>query len=56
MLGNYSKFIGSIVGGVVGILVSNFGLPEAFASPEIQSMVTVALSAAFTYAFPANKS
>lgn len=56
MLGNYSKFLGSIVGGIFGILVGNFGLPTEYATPEIQNVVTVIMSALFTYAFPANQS
>lgn len=55
MLGNYSKMIGSVVGGVLGLLVSIFGLPAEFASPEVQGLVTVIMSAVFTYAFPANQ-
>jgi|EndMetStandDraft_8_1072994.scaffolds.fasta_scaffold1072172_2 hypothetical protein len=55
MLGNYSKAIGALVGGVFGVLVSRYGLPDAWATPEIQGAVTVLLSAACTWAFPANK-
>jgi hypothetical protein len=54
MLGNYSKLVGSVVGGVFGLLVANFGLPAEWATPEIQGAVTVIMSAAFTYLFPAN--
>lgn len=55
MLGNYSKLIGSLVGGIFGVLVSRYGLPDAWATPEIQGAVTVLLSAACTWAFPANE-
>jgi len=55
MLGNYSKAIGALVGGVFGVLVSRYGLPDVWATPEIQGAVTVLLSAACTWAFPANK-
>ena len=54
MLGNYSKFIGSIVGGVVGMLTA-IGIPVEWATPEMQSAIVVAMSAIFTFFFPANK-
>lgn len=54
MLGNYSKIVGSLVGGLFGVMVANFGLPAEWATPEIQSAVTVIMSAVFTYMFPAN--
>jgi len=55
MLGNYSKFYGSLVGGIVGVLVSKYGLPAELATPEIQGAVTVLLAAVTTFLFPANK-
>jgi hypothetical protein len=55
MLGNYSKAIGALVGGIFGVLVSRYGLPEAFATPEIQGAVVTLLAVAATWAFPANK-
>jgi hypothetical protein len=54
-MGNYSKLVGAVVGGVAGVLVSRFGLPTEFATPEIQGAVTVILSAVATFLFPANK-
>jgi hypothetical protein len=54
-MGNYSKLIGSLVGGVIGIAVSRWGLPAEWATPEIQGAVTVILGAAATFIFPANK-
>lgn len=53
-MGNYSKLIGSIVGGVVGWLGSKYALPPNFTSPEMQAAATLILSAAATYLFPAN--
>jgi hypothetical protein len=53
-MGNYSKLIGSIVGGVVGI-AATFGLPAEWATPEIQGAIVVILSAIATFIFPANK-
>lgn len=53
-MGNYSKLIGSIVGGVVGIAVS-FGLPAEWATPELQGAIVVVLSAIATFIFPSNK-
>lgn len=55
MLGNYSKLIGALVGGVFGILVNKLALPAEWAAPEIQNSIVVLLSAAATYFFPANK-
>ena len=55
MLGNYSKLIGSLVGGIFGIAVSKFGLPDTWATPEVQGAVTVIMSAAFTWLFPPNE-
>lgn len=53
-MGAYSKMIGALVGGVAGFLVSMFGLPEAWATPEMQGAITVLLSTVFAFAFPAN--
>lgn len=53
-MGRYNKLIGSAVGGILGFGVSNFGLPEELASPEVVSLITMAASAAATYFFPAN--
>jgi hypothetical protein len=53
-MGNYSKLIGSIVGGVVGWLGSKYALPPSLTSPEIQAAATLILSAVATYLFPAN--
>ncbi|HEV2501492.1 MAG TPA: hypothetical protein VGV39_00355 [Mesorhizobium sp.] len=54
-MGNYSKLIGSIVGGVAGLLVARGLLPAEWATPEIQGAIVVLLSAAATFAFPANR-
>jgi hypothetical protein len=54
-MGNYSKLIGAIVGGVVGLLGSKYALPAEFSSPDIQAAITLILSAVATYFFPANK-
>lgn len=53
-MGNYSKFLGALVGGVLGMLVNVFALPEAWASDEMQGAVIVILSAVLTYVFPPN--
>lgn len=55
MLGNYSKLLGAVVGGVAGILVGQFGLPAEYATPEIQGALVTILSAICTFAFPANR-
>jgi hypothetical protein len=54
-MGNYSKVIGAVVGGVVGLLGSRFGLPTDWATPEVQGAITILLSAGATFLFPANK-
>lgn len=53
-MGNYSKLIGSFVGGAFGIGVSLFGLPPEWQDPEIIAAVTTLLAAIATYLFPAN--
>jgi hypothetical protein len=53
-MGNYSKLIGSIVGGVIGWVGSKYALPPSLTSPEIQAAATLILSAVATYLFPAN--
>ena len=53
-MGNYSKLIGSIIGGVLGWLGSTYALPPELTSPNIQAAATIILSAAATYLFPAN--
>jgi hypothetical protein len=54
-VGNYSKLIGSLVGGVIGYLGSKYALPAEWTSPDMQAAITLILSAAATYLFPANK-
>lgn len=54
-MANYSKLIGSIVGGVIGLLVSNYGLPAELNTPEMIAAVTALVCAAGTYFAPANK-
>ena len=54
-MGNYSKLIGSLVGGLAGALVSFGVLPEELATPEIQAGVITVLAAVVTFFFPANK-
>lgn len=55
MLGNHSKLIGSIVGGILGIAVNKGVLPQEWATPDVQAAILVLFSAAMTYFFPANK-
>jgi phosphate/sulfate permease len=54
-MGNYSKLIGSLVGGLVGFGVAKGLLPADWNTPEMTSALTLILSAVFTFAFPANK-
>jgi hypothetical protein len=53
-MGSYSKFIGSLVGAVFGYAVAKLGLPESFATPDIQMGVVTIFGSLFTYLFPAN--
>ena len=53
-MGAYSKFIGAIVGGLLGLLGSTFALPAEWQSPEMVSSITMILSAISTFLFPAN--
>lgn len=55
-MGNYSKLIGAIIGGIVGLGVSKGFLPADLASPENVAALTTVTAAFFTYVFPANKS
>lgn len=60
---NISKAIGAKIGGIVGagfgLLVAKYGLPAEFATVEIQTGVTMAVSGLFAgviaYFFPENK-
>ena len=54
-MGNFSKIIGSLVGGGFGLLVTVFGLPAEYATLEIQGAIIILFSSAFTFFFPANK-
>lgn len=54
MFGNYSKFIGSLVGATFGYAVAKLGLPADFATPEIQMGATGIFASIATWLFPAN--
>lgn len=51
----YSKMFGSIIGGVLGIAVSKFGLPAELASPEVVGTLTALAAAFVTWLAPANQ-
>jgi hypothetical protein len=51
MLGNYSKLIGSLLGGAVGWAFTHFGI---HADPDTTAAVTGGISALATVLFPAN--
>lgn len=53
-MSNYSKFFGAIIGGLLGIGVSKFGLPADMASPEVVGGLTTLVSALATWLAPAN--
>jgi hypothetical protein len=61
-MGNYSKFIGSIVGGVLGIFAAKGIIPADSATPDnintilagVGALATIG-SAIATFLFPANK-
>lgn len=50
----YSKFFGAIIGGILGVLVSKFGLPAELSSPEVVGGLTTLASAVVTWLAPAN--
>ena len=61
-MGNYSKLIGSIIGGIAGLLVARGVLPAVVATPDNVTTVVAAVgilstaaSAIATFLFPANK-
>ncbi len=54
-MGNYSKAIGALVGGVIGLLGGIFALPAEWQTPEVIGAITTVLSLIATYVFPANK-
>jgi len=54
-MGNYSKLIGSLVGGIFGFAVARLALPADLATPEIQGAVTILVGAVFTFIFPKNQ-
>lgn len=55
MLGNISKLVGSISGGVVGWLIARLGLPADLMTPDFQAALIVVLSGLFTFFFPPNR-
>lgn len=55
-MGNFSKVIGSVIGGLVGFGGSRWGLPTEWATPEVVGGLTAVASGLFTFFFPANTS
>lgn len=59
-MGKYSKAIGAVIGGVVGVGLVAFGLSDgssvvpATYQPAVDSLVTVLVSAIGTYLAPKN--
>lgn len=51
----YSKMFGAIIGAVLGMAVAKFGLPAEVASPEVESALTLLVTAFATWLAPANK-
>lgn len=54
-MSNYSKLIGSVIGGLLGFLVSKYGLPAELNSPDVITGLTGLACALGTYIAPANK-
>lgn len=52
-MSNYSKLIGTLVGGAIGI-AATFGLPTAWATPDIQGAIVTILCALGTFIAPKN--
>lgn len=53
-MGNYSKAIAAILGGVITVLGA-FNVPTDWATPELVSAVGAILTTVLVYVFPANK-
>ena len=54
-MARYNKLIGSIIGGVLGIIAIQFPILSWLGHPELVNVITVAItSAAFTYFSPKN--
>lgn len=54
-MANYSKLVGQVIGGVIGIL-AGVGLDVAWATPEIVGAIAVLIGGAIgTYAAPPNR-
>lgn len=56
MLGNYSKFIAALIGGIMAFLVSKFALPVEWADPDgsFVTAIHTVITALFVYSFPEN--
>jgi hypothetical protein len=54
MLGNNSKWIGSLVGGIMAWIVARFALPPEWASADMVQALTMIVGTLFVYLFPAN--
>jgi ABC-type antimicrobial peptide transport system permease subunit len=54
-MGNYSKLIGSIVGGFLSWVVAKYALPPEWSSTEVVQGITIVIGSALVYLFPANK-
>lgn len=54
-MANFSKLIGSIVGALLGVGVSKYGLPPELASPEVVGAIVGVIAALGTYIAPANQ-
>jgi hypothetical protein len=55
-MSNYSKFIASIIGGVLGLLVAKFALPaELVSDAVVQGLTSIVMSSLAVYIAPANR-
>ena len=54
-MGNYSKLIGTLVGGGISWGISKGLLPVEWADPTTVSAITTLITAICVYFFPANK-
>lgn len=59
-MANYSKFIGAIVGGVIGMILAYIGLADAAGIPAayqpfVDALTTMITGALGTFLAPANK-
>lgn len=54
-MGNYSKFFGALIGGILSFGAMKFGLPAEWATGDFAVALTTVVTSIAVYLFPANK-